>query len=113
MISKPYTLLTTYNTWTITEKENETLNAKGLNILFCALSYEQFSKVSAYKSPYEVWHALEVSHEGTSQVKETKINMLIHKYELFKMHEDENVSEMFSSFLDIINSLKCLGKNFE
>lgn len=31
------------------------------------------------------------SHEDISQVKESKINLLVHKYELFKMNENESI----------------------
>ena len=47
---------------------------------------------------------MEVTHEGTNQVKETKINMLVHKYELFKMKPNEQIGEMFTRFCDITNS---------
>ena len=52
------------------------------------------------------------THEGTDQVKETRIGMLIHSYELFKMKFDESISKMFNRFTDIINNLKYLGKTY-
>ncbi|GAV58221.1 UBN2 domain-containing protein, partial [Cephalotus follicularis] len=55
---------------------------------------------------------LEITYEGTNQVKESKISMLVHEYELFIMHENECVSDMFSRFTTIINSLKNLGKSY-
>ena len=51
---------------------------------------------------------LEVTHEGTNQVKESKINMLVHKYELFKMEQDESITAMFTRFTDIINVIRHL-----
>ena len=51
-----------------------------------------------------------VSNEGTSQVNETKIRMLTHSYELFKMNEIETISDMFDRFITIMNELKNLGK---
>ncbi|GAV68174.1 LOW QUALITY PROTEIN: UBN2 domain-containing protein, partial [Cephalotus follicularis] len=45
-----------------------------------------------------------VTYEGTNQVKE-KISMLVHKYELFMMHDNENISHMFTRFTTIVNSL--------
>ncbi|GAV60008.1 UBN2 domain-containing protein, partial [Cephalotus follicularis] len=55
---------------------------------------------------------LEVSYEGTNQVKESKISMLVHEYELFLMHDNESISDMFTRFTTIINSLKNLGKSY-
>ncbi|GAV73009.1 UBN2 domain-containing protein, partial [Cephalotus follicularis] len=48
---------------------------------------------------------LEVTYEGTNQVKESKISMLVHEYELFFMHDNEGISDMFTRFTTIINSL--------
>ncbi|GAV64557.1 UBN2 domain-containing protein, partial [Cephalotus follicularis] len=50
--------------------------------------------------------------EGTNQVKESKISMLVHEYELFMMHNDECISDMFTRFTTITNSLKNLGKSY-
>ncbi|GAV89529.1 UBN2 domain-containing protein, partial [Cephalotus follicularis] len=55
---------------------------------------------------------LEVTYEGTNQVKESKISMLVHEYELFFMLDNESVSDMFTRFTTIINSLKNLGKSY-
>ncbi|GAV67890.1 UBN2 domain-containing protein, partial [Cephalotus follicularis] len=55
---------------------------------------------------------LEITYEGTNQVKESKISMLVHEYELFVMHDNECISDMFSRFTTIINSLKNLGKSY-
>ncbi|GAV80237.1 zf-CCHC domain-containing protein/UBN2 domain-containing protein [Cephalotus follicularis] len=38
--------------------------------------------------------------------------MLVREYELFMMHDNENISDMFSRFTMIINSLKNLGKSY-
>ncbi|GAV57393.1 UBN2 domain-containing protein, partial [Cephalotus follicularis] len=53
-----------------------------------------------------------VIYEGTNQVKESKISMLVHEYELFIMHNDECISDMFTRFTTIVNSLKNLGKSY-
>ncbi|GAV70063.1 LOW QUALITY PROTEIN: UBN2 domain-containing protein, partial [Cephalotus follicularis] len=41
-----------------------------------------------------------------------KISMLVHEYELFLMHDNESISDMFTRFTTIINSLKNLGKSY-
>lgn len=40
------------------------------------------------------------------------MNILVHKYELFKMEPNETISCMFTRFTDIINGLKNLGKSY-
>lgn len=48
----------------------------------------------------------------TSQVKNSKISLLVHQYELFKMLPNESVSDMFGWFMNIINPLNNLGKKY-
>ncbi|GAV93014.1 UBN2 domain-containing protein [Cephalotus follicularis] len=55
-----------------------------------------------------MWDLLEVTYEGTNQVKESKISMLVHEYELFMMHDNESISDMFTRFTTIINSLTAI-----
>ena len=83
-----------------------------MNVLYCALDANQFNRISVCTSTKEIWDILEVVHERTNQVKESKINLLVHKYELFKMEPNESISNMFTRFTDIINSLKSLDKDY-
>lgn len=85
-------------------------NAKAINCLYCALCKDEFNRVSMCSSAQEIWKTLEITHEGTNQVKESKISMLVHNYELFKMDANETITDMFTRFTNIINSLKGLGK---
>lgn len=51
-----------------------------------------------------------LNYEGIGQVKESKVNSLIKKYEMFKMEERENLDTMFSRFQVLIFGLKVLNK---
>jgi len=44
-----------------------------------------------------MWDALETLHEGTEDVKKSKINTLIQQYELFHMEDGETISSMKTS----------------
>ena len=63
-------------------------------------------------SAKEMWDNLKLIYEGTSEVKATKANILVHKYELFRMKPEETISEMFARFTSITNGLKALGKEY-
>ncbi|GAV69792.1 UBN2 domain-containing protein, partial [Cephalotus follicularis] len=65
------------------------LNAKAKHVIFCALSRDEFNRVSSLDSAKEI---------------------LVHDYELFTMLENENISSMYARFNDIINVLQGLGK---
>ncbi|GAV88353.1 UBN2 domain-containing protein, partial [Cephalotus follicularis] len=88
------------------------LNSKAKHVLFCAVGLNEFNQISSCHSAKEMWDLLEVTNEGTNQVKESKISMLVHEYELFIMHDNESISDMFTRFTTIINSLKNLGKSY-
>ncbi|GAV71026.1 UBN2 domain-containing protein, partial [Cephalotus follicularis] len=47
-----------------------------------------------------------------NQVKEAKISMLVHDYEMFTMNENEVIKSMFSRFTNIINTLQALDKTY-
>ncbi|GAV61589.1 UBN2 domain-containing protein, partial [Cephalotus follicularis] len=84
------------------------LNSKAKHVLFCAVGPNEFNRISSCDSAKEMWDLLEVTYEGTNQVKESKISMLVHEYELFMMYDNESISDMFTRFTTIINSLKNL-----
>ncbi|KAK8608158.1 hypothetical protein V6N13_023589 [Hibiscus sabdariffa] len=86
------------------------VNDKALHMLFCALGPDMYSKMSSYTSAKEVWDTLEITYEGTNDVKETKIGLLNLSYENFKMEPDENVTKMFDRFSVIVNGLKGFGE---
>ena len=88
------------------------LNAKAMNVLYCALGINEFNRIFTYSSTKEIWDRLKVTYEGTIQVKESKISILVHKYELFKIEHNETILGMYTCFTDIINHLKNLGKTY-
>ena len=86
------------------------LNAKSINVLYYTLDINEFNRISTYNSIKKIWDRLEVTHEGTSQIKESKISILVHKYELFKMAPNESILGMYTRFTDIVNNLKNYDK---
>lgn len=54
-----------------------------------------------------------MAHKGTSNIKQTKINMLVTQYEAFIMKEDKRIDEMLARFQTIINGLRNLGRIYE
>ena len=65
------------------------LNSKTLNCFFCALKSEDYMRVSTCKSGKEIWDSLCLTYEGTNEVKQSRMNMLLHDYELFRMLPNE------------------------
>lgn len=100
------------NNWNELEKKTFALNAKAMNALFYALDKNEFNRVSICEIAFDIWHALEITHEGTSRVKESNINLLVHTYELFWMKPSETIVDMYTHCTNVVNSLKALGKYF-
>ncbi|KAK8582335.1 hypothetical protein V6N13_032089 [Hibiscus sabdariffa] len=65
---------------------------------------------TAQERKQEIWDKLEVVHEGTNEVKETKIGLLNLNYENFKMDPNEDIKAMFNRFSIIVNELKGFGE---
>jgi len=60
-----------------------------------------------------MWDVLEVTHEGTNEVKRAKKHALIQEYELFKMQKGKSITEVQKRFTYIVNHLMGLGKEFD
>ena len=88
------------------------LNAKTMNVLYYALDANEFNRISACNSAKKIWDRIEVTYKSTSQVKESKINMLVYKYKLFRMKSNKSIANIFTHFTDIINGLKSLEKSY-
>lgn len=87
-------------------------NAKAMNALFCALDRTEFNRVCSCNNAFEIWNLLEITHEGTSQVKDSKLFQLESEFEKFRMEVDEDVDNMYTRFTKIVNDSKVLGKVF-
>ena len=53
-------------------------------IILNALNTNESRYVSNCTTAKEIWDKLQLKHVGTNHVKESKINIVIHSYELFK-----------------------------
>ncbi|XP_070045767.1 uncharacterized protein [Nicotiana tomentosiformis] len=88
------------------------VNAKARNLLYNVISGEEYKKISSCDTAKEMWDKIEVTYEGTSKVKETHINMLVHDYELLQMKEGESIEEIFTTFNKITSDLNTFGKPY-
>ena len=88
------------------------LNVRAINLLYCAINDEEFNRLSIYESAKEIWDRLKITYEGTPELKESRISILMDKFEKFKMIKGESIDDMHKRFLEIIHPLKNLGKSF-
>lgn len=58
----------------------------------------------------EAWDIVGVTHEGTSKVKTSRLQLLTKKYENLKMLEDETIYELNVCLVGIVNKTFTLGE---
>jgi hypothetical protein len=86
------------------------IDVKAMNTLYCALSISEFNRIISCKNARDIWNVVEVTYERTNQVKESKIDILVHQYELFKMLPSESITSMFNRMTTTTNSLDAFGR---
>ncbi|GKB81144.1 hypothetical protein Tco_0948039 [Tanacetum coccineum] len=64
------------------------------------------------KTTKEIWDNLLITHQGNSQVKDNKIDLLVQQYKQFTISEEELVDNSSARFNTIITSLKALDEGF-
>nr|XP_009763232.1 PREDICTED: uncharacterized protein LOC104215178 [Nicotiana sylvestris] len=106
----PFSMAKTSKEYTEADKKPVEKNFRAKKILECGIGREEYNRISTYDTAKEVWEALQKAHEGTTQVKQFKIDMLTTEYEIFKMRDDESIQDMHTRFASIINKLHSLGE---
>src|ERR1044072_1292173 len=85
---------------------------KAITTLLNAISYAEYEKITNKETAKSIFDSLQMTHEGNSQVKETKALALMQKYEAFRMEEEESVETMFSRFQMLVAGLKVQDKGY-
>ncbi|XP_070008657.1 uncharacterized protein [Nicotiana sylvestris] len=78
--------------------------------LVCGIGSDEYNRISTCETTNEIWEALQIAHEETTQVKQSNIDMLTTEYELFRMKDDEFIQDMHIRFTSIINELYSLDE---
>ncbi|XP_057755581.1 uncharacterized protein LOC130974743 [Arachis stenosperma] len=71
--------------WNDDDKKKMELNAKAINLLHCAISFEEYQKVSRCKTTKEIWE---------------------------KLQDGESINEVFERFSIIINNFDAMGTTY-
>lgn len=96
--------------WTDREWDEFNYNAKALNALYCAISLDEFKRVSTCTTAKEVWDIFEVTHEGTSAVKLSKLQRLTTEFERMTMEDNEKFKDFHARLSDVVNNSYNLGE---
>ena len=85
-------------------------NNRALNVLFSAVTNEEFKKISSTETTKEAWTILQTTYEGTKVVKDSKLQRLITSFKEIKMEEDESFDDFYAKLKDIVNLAFNLGE---
>jgi len=96
--------------WSKEEDELALGNSKALNALFNGVDKNMFRLIKRCKVAKEAWEILITTQEGTSKVKNSRLQMLTTKFEELRMKEDESVHEFHMTILDYANTFDALGE---
>jgi hypothetical protein len=84
-------------------------NYQALNILHSSVSPKEFDKIGDALTAKDAWDTLQVKHQGSRKVRESRIKTLEDELSLFSMKKDEIVKEMYNRMKRITNQIKSLG----
>ncbi|GKA34893.1 zf-CCHC domain-containing protein [Tanacetum coccineum] len=87
-------------------------NNKAKMVIYNALPRKEYERIFMCKTAKEIWDTLLITHQGNSQVKDNKIDLLVQQYEQFMIPEEESIDNAFARFNTIITSLKALDEGF-
>jgi hypothetical protein len=96
--------------WSKEEDDLALGNSKALNAIFNGVDKNIFRLVNNFEVAKDAWDILKTTHEGTSRVKMSRLQLLTTKFENLRMKEDENIHEFHMSILEIANASGALGE---
>ena len=97
--------------WDETDERMAQLNAKAMNLLYCALDAQEFNRISFCISAKEIWDKLKGFHEGDVKVKEAKLQVYRSEYEALRMSSTENFQSYMNKVFNVVNSIRSLGED--
>ncbi|GJT72250.1 zf-CCHC domain-containing protein [Tanacetum coccineum] len=94
------------------DSNNHTLIFGQADHRFKECCFKEYERISMRKTAKEIWDTSLITHQGNSQVKNKKIDLLVQQYEQFTIPEEESIDNAFARFNTLITSLKALNEIF-
>ncbi|KAK1366162.1 hypothetical protein POM88_041723 [Heracleum sosnowskyi] len=99
--------------WTPEDTFADHKDKKVMNILFNGLDSDMFDNVINCSTAKEIWDTVQTICEGSYQVRENKMQLLIQQYEHFHFKSGESLNDTFSRFQKLLNGLKLYGRVYQ
>ncbi|GJX87186.1 zf-CCHC domain-containing protein [Tanacetum coccineum] len=97
---------TSYELLKDTEKKQLGKNKEAKMTIYNALPRKEYERVFMCKTAKEVLHTLIITHQGNSQVKNCKIDLLTQEYEKFSISYEETIDSGFTRFNAIATAIE-------
>nr|GEX44308.1 DUF4219 domain-containing protein/UBN2 domain-containing protein [Tanacetum cinerariifolium] len=100
------------------DKQNDDLKKKLVKnneakmMIYNALPRKEYERIFMCKTAKEICDTLLITHQGNSQVKDNKIDLLVQQYKQFTILKEESIDNAFARFNTIITSIKALDEGF-
>jgi hypothetical protein len=92
------------------DKEEITLDDNLQLIIVDSLDSQMYNHVVNCVDAKHMWETIETINEGTVEVRENRMEILMHEYEHFQAEAEEGISAVFERYNKLINSLNLSGK---
>ncbi|GJY44463.1 retrovirus-related pol polyprotein from transposon TNT 1-94 [Tanacetum coccineum] len=87
-------------------------NNEAKMVIYNVLPRKKYERIFMCNTVKEIWKTLLITHQGNSQVKDNKIDLLVQQYEQFFISKDESIDSAFARFNTSITSLKALDDGY-
>ncbi|GKD39636.1 hypothetical protein Tco_1259843, partial [Tanacetum coccineum] len=94
------------------EKKQLGKNEEAKITIYNVLPHKEYERVFMCKTAKDVWHTLIITHQGKSQVKNCKIDLLTQEYKKFLISNEETIDSGFIRFNAIVTSFKSLDPDY-
>src|ERR1044072_5086066 len=87
--------------WTKEVDEEALANSKALNAIFNGVDKNMLKLINTCTIAKEAWEILRTTHEGTSRVRMSRLQMLTTQFETLRMTEEQTIAEFHMQIRDI------------
>ncbi|GJT34409.1 hypothetical protein Tco_0924828 [Tanacetum coccineum] len=91
-------------------KKRHAKNNEAKIVLYNALAKKEYERIFKCKLAKDIWQSFLITHQGNTQVKYNKIDLLVQQYEQFAILEEKSIDSCFARFNTIITSHKALDE---
>jgi hypothetical protein len=84
-------------------------NGQTIRVITSSLCAQEFNKVRNIEVAKKIWDILREAHEGTSEVREGKMDLLQGEVEHFVMHDEGTVRQIYDRLMVLVLDIRSLG----